>query len=84
MAAVLNRDWKYNDKSQDAPSNMRGRMPDALLVDGRLPLFKDEPGYAFFRGKNTAMVFFMKGSKVISTVLHLSILTVSVQFRTLT
>ncbi|GKU01233.1 hypothetical protein FLAG1_03416 [Fusarium langsethiae] len=83
-AIVLNRDWKYNDQSQDIPPAMQGRMPNVRLVNGRLPLFKVEPGYAFFRGKNTAMVFFIKNSKVISTVLPLSVLTVGVQFRTLT
>ncbi|RGP60247.1 hypothetical protein FSPOR_10771 [Fusarium sporotrichioides] len=83
MAAVLNRDWKYNDKSQDVPSAMRGRMPNVLLVNGRLPLFKGEPGHAFFCGKNTAMPLLHQSNSSLA-VLPLSILTVGVQFRTLT
>ncbi|XEV04287.1 hypothetical protein FSHL1_009574 [Fusarium sambucinum] len=82
-AVVLNLDWKYNDKFDGVPFNVRGRMPNFLLVDGRLPLFKDELGYMFHHRDNTAMVFFIKNSRVVPTVLPFSVLKVGVQFRTL-
>ncbi|KAH6992020.1 hypothetical protein EDB82DRAFT_473841 [Fusarium venenatum] len=67
----------------DGVSSTRGCMPDFLLVNGRLPSFKDEPGYMFYRGAKTAIVFFIKNSRVIPNVLPFSILKVGVQFRTL-
>lgn len=64
-AVELKRDWKYLDTTDDVPGAWRGRMPTDLLVNGRLPLFNKEPGYMFFRGNNTAMVLFFKGTKKI-------------------
>jgi hypothetical protein len=40
-------------------------MPRKFLVNGRLPLFKNEPGYLFFRGKETAMVMVIKETTVV-------------------
>ncbi|KAK2696969.1 hypothetical protein QWA68_005116 [Fusarium oxysporum] len=82
-AVELKRDWKYLDTTNDVPGAWRGRMPPDLLVNGRLPLFKKEPGYMFFQGNTTAMVFFFKGTKKIPVVLPLSILNIGAKFRTL-
>ncbi|QKD56364.2 uncharacterized protein FOBCDRAFT_251504 [Fusarium oxysporum Fo47] len=82
-AVELKRDWKYLDTTDDVPGAWRGRMPTDLLVNGRLPLFNKEPGYMFFRGNNTAMVLFFKGTKKIPVVLPLSILNIGAKFRTL-
>ncbi|KAL3600227.1 hypothetical protein FPOAC2_04460 [Fusarium poae] len=62
---------------------MRRRMPDVLLVNRRLPLFKDEPDYMFYRRDKTAMMFFIKKSRAIRTGLLLIILKLGVQFRIL-
>ncbi|KAH7169130.1 hypothetical protein DER46DRAFT_573045 [Fusarium sp. MPI-SDFR-AT-0072] len=70
QAVVLTRDWKYDDTTNNVPNVLKGRMPTRLLVNGRLPLFKNEPGYLFYEGRETAMVMVVKGTMNINAILN--------------
>ncbi|KAH7478830.1 Meiotic activator RIM4 [Fusarium oxysporum f. sp. albedinis] len=83
QAVVLTRDWKYDDTTHNVPNVIKGRMPTRLLVNGRLPLFKNEPGYLFYEGRETAMVMVVKGTMVVPVVLPTVILTKGAMLRPL-
>ncbi|RSL85291.1 hypothetical protein CEP51_003384 [Fusarium floridanum] len=65
QAVVLRQDYAYVDSTSNIPAAIRGKVSPSLLVHGRLPLFKDEPGFLFSRDPrgNQAMVLIIKGTK---------------------
>ncbi|RSL99159.1 hypothetical protein CDV31_012281 [Fusarium ambrosium] len=65
QAVVLRQDYAYVDSTSNIPAAIRGKVSPSLLVHGRLPLFKDEPGFLFSREPrgNQAMVLIIKGTK---------------------
>ncbi|KAI7761521.1 hypothetical protein LZL87_002336 [Fusarium oxysporum] len=83
QAVVLTQDWKYNDTTNNIPNVLKGQMPTRLLVNGRLPLFKNKPGYLFYKGRETAMVMVIKGTIVVPAVLPTVILTKGAMLRPL-